>query len=118
MQVLVDDGRVGAVAPERSHAQRMAALRRANVIRSARAELKREIKARPARTAEVIAEPPVWVESMKVFDLLLATPKFGRVKVNTVLRRNNISPSKTVGGLSKRQRDVLLVALGARGLWP
>jgi hypothetical protein len=41
---------------------------------------------------------------MKVFDLLLATPKYGRIKANKLLQRCRISSSKTVGGLSDRQR--------------
>jgi hypothetical protein len=42
---------------------------------------------------------------------MLAMPKYGRVKVNTVLRRSAISPSKTIGGFSRRQREELVEAL-------
>jgi len=94
-------------APERSLAQRMAALRRANDIRTRRAELKRQIKAGNKDTSRLITDPPEYVETMKVWDLLIATPKYGRVKVNRVLTQSRISPSKTVGGLSERQRVAL-----------
>jgi hypothetical protein len=46
-----------------------------------------------------------------VFDMLLAVPKYGRVKVNKVLVQCRISPSKTIGGLSQRQRTELVSML-------
>jgi hypothetical protein len=52
--------------------------------------------------------PPGYLETAKVFDLLLAVPKYGRVKVNKILTQCKISPSKTVGGLSERQRRELV----------
>ena len=39
---------------------------------------------------------------------LLAVPKYGRVKVNRILTHCRISPSKTIGGLSERQRNELV----------
>ena len=59
-------------------------------------------------------DPPDFVETAKVFDMLLAVPKYGRVKVNKVLTQCRISPSKTIGGLSQRQRDELVSLLGGR----
>ena len=56
-------------------------------------------------------DPPDYVETAKVFDMLLAVPKYGRVKVNKVLTQCRISPSKTIGGLSQRQRDELVSSL-------
>ena len=50
-------------------------------------------------------------ETAKVFDMLLAVPKYGRVKVNKVLVQCRISPSKTIGGLSQRQRTELVSML-------
>ena len=44
----------------------------------------------------------------KVFDMLLAVPKYGRVKANRVLNQCRISPAKTIGGLSERQRGELV----------
>jgi hypothetical protein len=46
-----------------------------------------------------------------VFDMLLAVPKYGRVKVNKILTHCRISPSKTIGGLSERQRAELVSML-------
>jgi hypothetical protein len=56
-------------------------------------------------------DPPDFVATAKVFDMLLAVPKYGRVKVNKVLTQCRISPSKTIGGLSQRQRDELVSQL-------
>ena len=72
-------------APERSLVQRMEALQRANEIRTRRAQLKRDLKAGRASIHDLLLEPPEYVETAKVFDMLLAVPKYGRVKVNKVL---------------------------------
>jgi hypothetical protein len=85
----------------------MEALQRANEIRSRRAQLKRELKAGKATIEALLLDPPEYLETAKVFDLLLAVPKYGRVKANRVLTQCRISPSKTIGGLSQRQRNEL-----------
>lgn len=91
-------------APERSLIQRMEALERANDIRTRRAQFKRDLKARRKSAHDAILEPSDWLETMKLFDLILAMPKYGRVKTNKILVQCRISPSKTIGGLSQRQR--------------
>ena len=94
--------------PERTREQRMKALNRANEIRSARAQLKRDLKAGKARIEKLLLDPPEYVLSAKVFDMILAVPKYGRVKANKILGQCRISPSKTIGGLSERQRAELV----------
>ena len=86
----------------------MDALRRANEIRVRRAQLKKDLKNGRARIEDILRNPPGYVETAKVFDMLLAVPKYGRVKVNKVLVQCRISPSKTIGGLSQRQRTELV----------
>jgi hypothetical protein len=98
-------------APERSLVQRMEALQRANEIRTRRAQLKRDLKGGRQSIHDLLLEPPEYVETAKVFDMLLAVPKYGRVKVNKVLQQCRISPSKTIGGLSQRQRTELVSML-------
>jgi len=98
-------------APERSLVQRMEALNRANEIRTRRAQLKRDLKGGRASIHQLLLEPPEWVETAKVFDMLLAVPKYGRVKANKILQQCRISPSKTIGGLSERQRAELVAML-------
>ena len=98
-------------APERSLDQRMEALNKANNIRSKRAKLKRDLKAGKANIQTLLLDPPKYVETAKVLDMLLAVPKYGRVKTNRILNQCRISPSKTIGGLSERQRSELVTQL-------
>ena len=70
--------------------------------------MKRDLKAGRQPIDELLLGPPGYLETAKVFDLLLAVPKYGRVKVNKILSQCKISPSKTVGGLSERQRRELV----------
>ncbi len=97
-----------AAVPERSREQRMRALQRANEIRSARAQLKRDLKGGKAKIEQLLLDPPDYVLSAKAFDMILAVPKYGRVKANKILTQCRISPSKTIGGLSERQRAELV----------
>jgi len=97
-----------AAAPERSLDQRREALKKANDIRTKRAQLKRDLKAGRAQVHGLLLDPPAYMESAKVSDILIAVPKYGRVKVNKVLNQCRISPSKTIGGLSARQRAELV----------
>jgi len=89
----------------------MDALERANKIRTARAQLKRDLKAGKVSIHKLLLQPPAYLETAKVFDMLLAVPKYGRVKANKVLVQCRISPSKTIGGLSERQRTELVSML-------
>ncbi len=100
------------MAPERSLVQRRDALKRANEIRSRRAVLKKDLAARRVTIHQLLLRPPEYVLTAKVFDMLLQVPKYGRVKANKVLRECRISPSKTIGGLSERQRRELVESLG------
>jgi S13-like H2TH domain len=95
-------------APARSLDQRMEALKRANDIRVKRAQLKKDLKAAKVQIEEILGDPPEYVETAKVFDMLMAVPKFGRVKAARFLNQCRISQSKTVGGLSERQRAELI----------
>ena len=97
---------------ERTTDQRLLALAMANQTRARRAALKRDLKAGRRSAVSLLADPPDWLATMKVIDLLLSVPKWGRVKSGAILRQNGISPSKTVGGLAPRQRAELVRALG------
>jgi hypothetical protein len=95
-------------APLRSLDQRMDALKRANDVRVKRAKLKKDLKDGHVRIETVLGAPPAYVETAKVIDILMAVPKFGRVKAARFLNTCRISQSKTVGGLSDRQRTELI----------
>jgi hypothetical protein len=97
-----------AQAPARSLDQRMEALQRANDIRVRRAQLKKDLKDGRAQIDTILLDPPDYVSTAKVFDMLMAVPKFGRVKAARLLNQCRISQSKTVGGLSERQRAELV----------
>ena len=94
--------------PDRSPEQRLAALQRANEIRGARAELKRDLKEGRVTIGEVVREPPEYAKTAKLFDLLLAVPKLGPAKAARLLKQCAINEAKTVGGLSERQRAELV----------
>jgi len=104
----------GGQTPARSLDQRLEALARANEVRSARAQLKRDLKAGRRTLDELLIETPPYLQTAKVFDMLLAVPKVGRVRVNKMLQACRISPSKTIGGLSDRQRAELVELLRRR----
>ena len=95
-------------APLRSPDQRMEALKRANDIRVRRAQLKKDLKVGRVSIHEILRNPPEYVSTAKVFDILMAVPKFGRVKASRLLQQCRISQSKTIGGLSDRQRQELI----------
>lgn len=116
--------------PGRSLAQRMAALTHANEVRVARAALKRLLKANrdlraleyvlTGRVAElelldhdgeVLAPPAGYERGATAFDLLVAAQGIGRVKANRLLVQVRASPSKTIGGLTDRQRLELVELL-------
>lgn len=101
------------IAPSRSLAQRLEALERANDVRMKRARLKRDIAGGRKSPEDMLEDPPDEVLTMKVIDLLLAMPKVGRVKANKWLLWCKMSPSKTLGGMTERQRRALAVQLRA-----
>lgn len=100
--------------PARSLVQRLDALDRANDVRIRRASLKRDLKGGRVTIYALLMDPPEWTGTMRLFDLLMAVPTLGRVKVNKALGRCQISPSKTVGGLTQRQRDEVVALLRRR----
>jgi hypothetical protein len=103
-----------AQTPQRSLDQRLDALRRANEIRSLRAQLKKELKSGALSVEKVISEPKDFVLTAKVFDIIVAAPKYGKVKATRLLNQCRISQGKTLGGLSTRQRDELVDLLRPR----
>lgn len=96
--------------------QRDEALKHANHVRTKRARLKKDLKAGVVSVYPLLDQPPDYLRTAKVQEILLAVPKYGRVKVNKALNQCRISPSKTFDGLSPRQRQELISYLrGRRG---
>lgn len=87
--------------------QRLQALERANEIRLARAELKRQIAYGAVSAAEVILQPPCEASSWAIGDLLLSQRRWGHTRCRKFLIRNQINETKPVGALTDRQRRLL-----------
>lgn len=106
------------VAP-RTYEQRMEALARANEIRTVRRILKAEIRTGEQQVRDVLmAEIPVELESMKIWDLLGSLRGWGPERLRRVMNGAGMSHSRTLGGATARQRRALvaLVALEERRL--
>lgn len=91
-------------ASTRRRDQRRRALQRANKARIAQAMLKKQLRQGAVRIEVIVATPPEQTSSAHVLDLLMAVPKCGPVKAARLLGTARISQSKTLGGLSDRQR--------------
>ncbi len=96
------------VAPAPQHMQ---ALRRANEVRLARAELKRRVAAGEVNAAEVILECPWEAESMPVADLLTSQRRWGATRCRRLLAGVPITETKAIGALTDRQRLALAQVL-------
>jgi len=107
----VQPGRRTANVPPRPGEQRLRALAKANEVRSERAQLKRELAAGRIQLACLLNDPPACAENAMLRDLLLALPKVGPSRVNRALSRCQIADTKTIAGLSDRQRAALIQLL-------
>jgi hypothetical protein len=100
-----------AAVSTRSLEHRVIALRQANQVRSARAKLKQDVREGNVRLEQILATDADYLASAEVFDLLVAVPNIGPVKAGRLITTARISPAKTAGELSKRQRDSLIELL-------
>jgi hypothetical protein len=94
---------------------RLRALARANEVRVARAELRRQIAHQQVAAAEVLLHPPPAVLRWPVAELLISQPQWGRAKCRKFLSRNQVGELKAVGALTERQRCLLA---GQLSTWP
>ncbi len=105
----VSESSAGAGVPGRSREQRLRALEQANEVRTARAELKKELASGKLELVQILAvPPPPCVRTARVLDLLLVLPKIGSVRAARILAQCGIAHSKTLAGLSERQRGELI----------
>jgi hypothetical protein len=91
--------------------QCMAALARANEIRLANSQLKRQIRAGVVAAADVLRDPPAEALSMPIGALLMAVPRVGDVRMSVLLRRHRVSPTRRIDRLTERERLSLASAL-------
>jgi hypothetical protein len=104
----VSESNAGAGVPGRSREQRLRALEQANEVRTARAELKKELASGTIELVQILADPPPCVRTARVRDLLLVLPKIGSVRAARILALSGIAHSKTLGSLTERQRGELI----------
>jgi hypothetical protein len=94
--------------------QHMQALERANLVRLARAELKRSIGRGEVDASAVVQECPWEVESMTIAELLTSQPRWGRTRVRKFLVPLSLSENKRLGTFTSRQRALLATELSAK----
>ncbi|MDX6729411.1 MAG: hypothetical protein QOK49_4216 [Baekduia sp.] len=92
------------IAPAPQH---LRALARANEVRLARAELKRQVADGEINAAHVILECPWEAASMTVSDLLTSQRRWGSTRCRKLLQSIPMSENKQVGSMTERQRQAL-----------
>jgi hypothetical protein len=94
--------------------QHLRALERANRVRLARAELKRQIASSEVSASQVILECPWEAASMSISDLLMCQRRWGRARCRRLLMSLSVPENKQIGTLTDRQRGALSAMLSAR----
>lgn len=112
----VQGGRPSATVPTppaTTHTSRMEALRIANRVREHRATVKRILRTLPRDKGEAavafilqVPDPLEW--TWRVRDLLMAIHGYGVKRVNRILITTQTTTSRTVAGLSPRQRTEII----------
>ena len=90
------------------------ALERANEVRIKRAQLKRDLNGGRRTLESVLRDPPDYVLTAKIIELLLVLPRYGRVRVDQVLADCGIATNRRVEQLSDAQRAALVAGVIAR----
>jgi hypothetical protein len=94
--------------------QHLRALERANRVRLARAELKRQIASSELSASQVILECPWEAASMSISDLLMCQRRWGRARCRRLLMSLGVPENKQIGTLTDRQRGALSAMLSVR----
>lgn len=87
--------------------QHMRALKRANQVRLARAELKRRVSRGLVSVSDVVLDPPEEADGMTVADLLMSQRRWGATRCRKLLQLIPMSENKTIGSMTDRQRRAL-----------
>jgi hypothetical protein len=96
---------------ESAQAKRAKALERANAVRQRRAEVKKGIRAGSVNVSDLLNDPPEFLQAATLSEILRAAPGYGEVRVRRLMQRCQLSPLKTIGALTKRQREELVGTL-------
>jgi hypothetical protein len=98
---------VNGMRRDATYSLRLAALRRANDVRRARAEVKRKVAQGTLSAVDVLLDPPAAADGCSVAELLMSQRLWGRAKSTRLLSRNRIDEHKAIRDLTERQRRVL-----------
>ena len=102
------------IAPSVEAPQHMQALERANLVRLARAELKRAVARGDMDASEVVRDCPWETESMTISELLTSQRRWGRTRARKFLLPLALNENKQLGTLTSRQRRLLTAELASR----
>lgn len=96
--------------PERTSAQRAAALEQAQRVRRVQAQIKQLLTSGEVSLGDVLAraDQSDEVARLKVARVLEALPRVGPVTARRAMERLDIAASRRIGGLGARQREALL----------
>lgn len=87
--------------------QHIQALQRANEVRLARAELKREVGRGAISVGEVLLNSPWEAASMTIAELLTSQRRWGTTRCSKFLAGIGMPETKTVASMTERQRSLL-----------
>lgn len=96
--------------------QHMRALERANLVRLARAELKRQVSDGLSTVEAIVLECPWEAASMSIADLLMSQHRWGRTRCRRFLASIPMSETKTIGSMTDRQRTTLAARLAGQSV--
>lgn len=99
------------VATKPSPETRMANLAKANLHRSNKAKVKRELKSGKRKLRRLLADPPPCCLSAPILDALQWAPKVGRSKATRALKRAQVGPYRELGELTAHEKARVLLAL-------
>ena len=88
--------------------QRRLALARANDVRFRRADLKRNLRTGQVSFVDALTDPPAWLLTATIYELLLEVPRVGPTKAKRMLRRSGIQTATTFDSILGPQRRRLL----------
>ena len=98
--------------------QHLRALKHANRVRLARAQMKRQVAAGELSAADVVLACPWEAHSMDISDLLMSQKRWGRARCRRLLLSIGVPENKKIGTLTERQRVALAAVLRAKGTVP
>ena len=101
-----------ATPPQLTPEQRANALAKAAEARSARAEVKNQLKMGTFSLVDALASGSETVGKLKVVSLLESLPGVGKVKARKIMDEIGIADNRRVQGLGAQQKQALLEQFG------